>query len=514
MFFKLADRPKQEGEEFKPCVHNTCGIPNSMIIANISDVPEINIKYNYPNMYERTLGELVEIMKCMNLKGKFTSKEWLCRTLNFGERKGDDLIVDLKKRGLIEEVYAVHHARMKGFYYRLAGRKWKRVMQKQHALLRRSLRAVNQESFNSPKKGSLPQEKPFSNPSFVEEPRVEEKTEVLTQNPENNINSSESERPWNYGKDGGELGDQPLVVVPEEHGYAVLPRRKPNNIPGLKRKHYPDGKPGDGKDNSCYSAEGCMSRVMDAVNNPYDNFITNKIIELSSDKIFIPSFARSLCRRIDAGTISKASLIALEDYLNKNPNKGFTVIKIIKNFESIIAPAFDMFIREELPSWNEQITRMVTASKLKNFLPNFKLALELAENAVKENYSYFKFLGMFQWRTSLPFYCRLASLVCSKADEETIVSPFIQEHKSEIFDEIIGNLEVYNFMKALNSMYSMPGLDWDLIDNSRVRTVANMKTIFQIHNYKHHSLEALVDKIINKQENINDTDTRAFSVSA
>lgn len=408
---------------YTPCVHNTVGIPDTMVIADSTDVPVVEMRYDYESLEARTYGEVVELIKCMNSKGKFVSKEWVCSKLNFKSRKADDIMSTLKKQNVIVEMYPVRHAKKLGCFYRMAGKQWKRIMQKAHAGMRRELRALNREIY-SPKKGSH-NEQPFSEFSeagYNEKVTRDEEAEGCTHQDEN----------FGFEK--------------------ILKGRVP-----IQKKNYEDGMAGDGREQTCYTAVGCFSRITYPGSLEAD--LVDVLVGVSSDMRLTPQISRSIARRIDSGLISEESVMKIKKIFENNPSLSYSLRDLIYNYANILAEHSEKFCKEELSIVATKINNIVegTPSDSRISLDLIKSIKYLEKADGSKNTHTYDQLASACEEPSIPLYSKILTISASRFSLNTL-KKLVTEFKDKLYKQIAENKLIYNlFKKELKVDF----IDWD-----------------------------------------------------
>jgi hypothetical protein len=460
MFWKIARYQKKEGEQYAPCVHNTFGIPDSMVMASLSDIPVVEMAYNYASSDERLIGEVLAIIGCMNKQGKFVSKHWISEKLNFKSRKADDIIAELKREGKINEMVCIRNAHKHGSYYKLAGHKWKRIMQLAHARLRkdiRAARAANKESFNSPKKGAQHSEVPFS--------EISNETGVVEENKEESL--------------------------AESNGFSKLKREsKKSNSP---KRHYDDGTPGDGISGTCYSANGCFARLT----NPdftYEYGLMEELISVSRNGLLCPSVARSAARRIDSGLISPETVAKVKNIIIEK-SYCYDIRDIILNFEQILKENTEKLHTDELWLIEQNINAAIDGTDSTKFNKDVTAAIELftpTYNADPKyiNTSFEKLLKLFN-APYIPNYAKLVAAYSCRVPTE-LLKRLLNEFKQSIYKSIAGNKTTYNFLK---NKLKITFIDWDEIDAFKQAMLEDIKCTLYVNKLSNNKLDTYYRQI-------------------
>lgn len=421
-YWKNADYVKREDEQFTPCMHNTWGIPDEKIIASFTDVPVVEMKYKYPNMLARVHDEVVQVIKAMNVQGKFVSKTWICHTLNFKERKADDIMVELKKQGLIIEIHPVRQARVHGTYYRLSGHKWTRTMQLVHARIRREMRVTDKRALSSSKKVSRDNKNDFSElpvSGVIEE----------------NNNGSEVEG---------------FSDPDTEKEFSKV--KKISLKTGKPRNHYPDGTPGDGRNGTCHSGRGCFERVT----NP-DNFfeynIMGELVGMSRDGRVTPSVARSVCRRIDSGLISDETVAAVKNIIISK-ELSYDTRDLVVEFENILKAHTYPIRKEELSYIKDQINFIVSGSTTERINKDIKSASVIISHSGD---TFERLIHSFR-DPMAPTYAKLLAAKYRGVPEITL-KQLMNEFKNSIYKQLAADKTAYNLFKNTFSFLDCAELD-------------------------------------------------------
>lgn len=452
MFFKLADRKKKEGEEFKPCEHNTCGLPDKDVIVQFCDVPTVEISYSFTSMEERTKAEIVAIIAAMNKKGKFVSKEWIQNVLNFKSRKADDLMRALKQENKIVELAAIRNARIRGTFYRLAGNKAKRMVQRVHAMMRRNKRAINKESFNSPKKGSPQTEKPFQN---LNSSGVCEKIN-------NEVGEAETHSEEKF---------QPLKKAGRGQSY---------------RQHYPDGSAGDGLNGTCYSANGCMARLTNPEREE-EYCLVAELLGATVDFTMTPGTARSIARRIDSGLITPENVAKIKNILEEN-KLTYTAFDLVIEFKTLLEKYTEKLIPEELWYFDNKINNLIFGSDSKQIIKDYTHASDLIKPLIQ---TYNNKPEVLTAKLSLvfdeDFVPAYAKLMCCYGlyISDDVISYLLNKFKNKIYRQLAENKAVYNFVKN-----KLPAgfVNWDEVDTLHMEIAGACKSTLYVNKLNHNVL--------------------------
>lgn len=451
MFFKLADRKKKEGEEFKPCEHNTCGLPDIDVMAQIGDIPTVEISYSFSSMEERTKAEIVAIIEAMNKKGKFVSKEWIQHVLNFKARKADDLMRDLKRENKIVELAGIRNARIRGTFYRIAGNKAKRMVQRVHASMRRIKRTLNKESFNSPKKGS-----------------------PITETPFKDLNSS------GVSEKNNEVGE---AKTHSEEKFQPLKKGREN--PGSKR-NYPDGTPGDGLKGTCYSAAGCMARLTNQ-DREEEYCLVADLLALTTDFTMTPALARSIARRIDSGLISPENVAKMKSILEEN-NLTYTSTDLVLEFKDLLKKYTEKLIPAELWYFDNKINNLIFGSDNKQIVKDYTHASEVIKPIIQAYSSNPELLTeklTYAFEDNLiPAYAKFMCCYGLYVSDENL-NYLLSKFKSKIYRQIAENKAVYNFVKN-----KLPAgfVDWDEVDTQHMELAGVCKSTLYVNRLQHRTL--------------------------
>jgi hypothetical protein len=432
-FIKTAENPR------RPVAHNTINIPDHMVIATPSDVPELSIKLNFTSIEEKTKGEVFALIEHMNKLGKFVSKAWVCDKLNFRERKADDIFAELKREGKIEDFLAVRGTRQHGSFWRVSGKKMRREMQKVHALVRRSLRASLLESINSPK-GSL-------------ETREDSQA----------ISSS-----------GNDLEEEFEKTEKVSLRYQSFSR------------NYEDGTQGDGRNGTQYTEGGCFNRLTDPEKNPVEYDMIERLAEVSEDKMLTPAAARSAARRFDSVIINKQSVAKMCDII-KSKDIAISLLDLIRNFEDLLKEHCETIRPGELDSIKYQIDEMTDGTTdtyvFKEISLASKMLHELDANVEKLTYQdYYNFVSSY----SIPVYAKLVVLSLSKHYKPNIIKTLAAEFEKNLFSEISANMAVYNF---LINFKKFNFIDWSSFAKYRSEKVDSLRCTLFINKIRNRKLD-------------------------
>lgn len=460
MFWKIARYQKKEGEQFAPCVHNTFGIPDAMVMASLSDVPVVEMTYNYASPEERLIGEVLAVIGCMNKQGKFVSKHWISEKLNFKSRKADDIIAELKREGKINEVVCIRNAHKHGSYYKLAGHKWKRTIQLAHARLRRDIRAAraaNKESFNSPKKGAQHSEVPFSESSS--------ETGLVVNKEEESLAAS--------------------------NGFSKL-KRESKKSAGPKR-HYDDGTPGDGRSGTCYSANGCFARLT----NPdftYEYGLIEDLLLVSRNALLCPAVARSAARRIDSGLISPETVTKIKNVITEK-SYCYDIRDIILNFEQILKENTETIHPDELWHIEQNINSAIDGTDKTKFNKDVKAALDVFTPTYNADPKYIntpfeKLLKLFN-APYIPHYAKLVAAYSCRVPDE-LLKKLLNEFKQSIYKSIAGNKTIYEFLK---NKLNLTFIDWNEIDAFKQAMLEDIKCTLYVNKLSNTKLDTYYRKI-------------------
>jgi hypothetical protein len=468
MFFKDVSYQKREDEIHSPCVHNTKGIPREKVIASFKDVPVVEIKYNYASLEERTDAEVLAIIGCMNKQGKFVPKEWVCNALNFKSRKADDILTNLKRAGKIVELRAQKGGGKKhGHYYRLAGNRWKRIVQREHAKIRRFLRREaceihNKESCKLSQKGSLISEQPFSNPSQTPE-------EIKLINNEEVQNQAECT--------GESLTD-------------FSPVKKIKLRTEEKRKlNHECGAPGNGMENTCYTTTGCFARLTDDLNNKEEFDMVENLAAVSREMTFLPILSRSICRRIDNGTITPDTVARVVNIITDNKLcLGFN--NIILNFEKILAENTEKIVQEELGSMQDDIKKMTSGSEpeqahakivrlYNKYLPLKKLPHNHPDLTFKE-------LALsLNLNIGVPAYAKLAAMYHLGISDATM-EQLCAAMKGELFRDLVADKTALHHMKEV---LKFKWVNWNEFKDFRIKFIDDLRGKLFVNKFRSVNLD-------------------------
>ena len=432
-FIKTAEHPR------RPIAHNTINIPDHMVIASSSDVPEISIKLNFSSIEEKTKGEVFTLIQHMNRLGKFVSKEWVWEKLNFKKRKADEIFSELKREGKIEDFLAVRGTRQLGTYWRVCGKKARREMQAVHARMRRELRASYLESINSPK-GSLNPREDFQTISIA----------------------------------GDGLENE------FEHVEKISLRHQ-----AVSRNHE-DGAPGDGLEGTQYTEAGCFDRLSDPDKNPGEYGMIERLAEVSVDKMLTPTAARSAARRLDSGIINKESVAKICSII-KSKDLAFSLLDIIRNFDEILKEHCEKIRPGEIDYIKDQIKEMADGTEdnfvFKEIALASKMLRELGNNTENLTYQdYYNFVDSY----AIPVYAKLVVLSLSKHYKPSIIKLLATEFESKLFSEITANMAVYNF---LINFKKFNFINWSDFVKYRLETVDNLRCTLFVNKIRNRKLD-------------------------
>ena len=439
-FIKTAEHPR------RPVAHNTIKIPDHMVRASESDVPELSIKLNFSSIEEKTKGEVFALVQHMNKLGKFVSKAWVCDKLNFRERKADDIFAELKREGKIEDFIAVRGGRQHGSYWRVTGKNMRREMQRVHAFMRRDLRASLLESINSPK-GSL-------------------------KNKEDSQTISVS---------GNELGEDFEIAEKVSLRHQSVSR------------NYEDGTPGNGLNCTHYTEAGCFNRLTDPEKNPVEYAMIERLAEVSIDKMLTPAAARSAARRFDSGIINKQSVAKICDVI-KSKDMAVSLLDLIRNFEELLKDNCDIIRPGELCCIEDQINEM-TDGTTDSYVFNeialaSKMLKELDSNVEKLTYQdYYNFTVSYG---AIPVYAKLVVLSLSKHYKPSTIKLLVSEFEKNLFDEISANMAVYNF---LINFKKFNFIDWSSFGQYRSEKVDSLRCTLFINKIRNRKLDLFASQL-------------------
>ena len=439
MFVKTESHPR------RPIAHNTVSIPDHMVTVSEKDIPELTIKLGYASLEERTKGEVFELIQHMNRLGKFVSKTWVCNRLNFKERKADDIFAELKREGKIEDLMAVRGGRNHGSYWRVAGKKARRQMQRVHAGMRRALRASSVESINSPK-GSLKTREDFQTFSVSGE-NLEEEFE-------------------------------PVKKISLRHQ-------------GVSRNHE-DGSPGNGLDGTHYTEAGCFDRLTSPEANPVEYDLMEQLVDVSVDKLLTPAVARSAARRLDACVINKQSVAKMCDII-RSKDLALSLLDIIRNFEELLQEHCDRIRPGELDYIKDQIDEMAEGTSETYVFKEITLAskplYELNADVEKLTYQdYYNFVKTY----GMPVYAKLVALSLSKYNKPGIIKLLAAEFEDQLFSEISANMAVYNF---LINFKKFNFIDWSAFSKFRHKKVDSLRCTLFINRIMNRKLDMFANQL-------------------
>lgn len=438
-FIKTPEHPR------RPIAHNTINIPDHMVIASSSEVPELSIKLNFDSIEEKTKGEVFALIQHMNRLGKFVSKEWVWEKLNFKKRKADEIFSELKREGKIEDFLAVRGPRQLGTYWRVCGKKARREMQIVHARMRRELRASYLESINSPK-GSLKTKEDFQTISF--------------------------------SGDGLEKEFEPVEKISLRHQ-------------AVSRNHE-DGSPGNGLDCTHYTEAGCFDRLTDPDKNPVEYDLIERLADVSVDKMLTPAAARSAARRLDSGVINKESVAKMCSIISSK-SLAFSLLDIIRNFEELLKDHCDKIRPGEIDCIQDQIKEMADGTEenyvFKEIALASKMLRELDNNVENLKYQdYYNFVDSY----AIPVYAKLVVLSLSKYYKPSIIKLLASEFEQKLFAEITANMAVYNLMINLKKFNF---IDWSAFAKYRREAVDSLRCTLFINKIRNRKLEDFASQL-------------------
>ncbi len=438
-FVKTEERPR------RPVHHNTLSIPDHMVIASESDVPVLSIKLNFSSIEERTKGEVLALIQHMNQLGKFVSKEWVYTRLNFKARKADDIFTELKREGKIEDFLAVRGTRQHGTYWRIAGKKARREMQRVHATMRRKLRESFLESINSPE-GSL---------------EIREETQSISDS-------------------GTDLKKEfePAEKISLRHQ-------------AVSRNHE-DGSPGDGLEGTHYTEAGCFDRLSNPERNPAEYALMERLAEASEDKMLTPAAARSAARRIDSGVINKISVAKICKII-ESKQLAYSLLDLIRNFDEILKEHCETIRPGELDYIKDQIDEMAEGTSENYVFKEISLASktlrELGSNVEQLTYTdYYNFVKSY----SIPVYAKLVALSLSKYYKPSIIKLLAAEFEQTLFAEITANLAVHDF---LINFKKFNFIDWNAFAEYRRDAVDNLRCTLFVNKLRNRKLDIFASQL-------------------
>lgn len=482
MYFKNADYKKRPDQEFTTCDHNTCSIPNHMVIADERDAPEITITYKYKTLEDRTRAEIIEIIKAMNRRGKLVSKVWVCKALNFGERKGDDFFAAIKRDGLIVELQARRHNRNCGTFYRIAGNKWKRLVQKKHALMRRELNGTNKGVFKNSPKGSLAEKKteeiscPAGGGAGEQVKEINEVNEEKENNYPNyeNLDISSLEEIKNREEtfnDSDTEKEFDIDVSITGNGFVPYERKK---LKKRDAKSYPDGSPGDGLNGTQYTMHGCFDRLI-SFNEEADMIRRLEDACYSDAPGLIPLIARSVARRIDSQVITQESVDKMITIIERN---GWSISfrEVILKFDKILEENVQKLNKFDYSSTSDTISYMVyghddgdIAYRINEALIKFSYLKDV--DAVREDDE--EAVSNLISTHGFPVHASLYALHQFNLSDDTFRF-IIDEYKDTLYREMAENKFIYNFVK--NAM-QLKFVDWDEFDKFLLAYAGHLKVV-------------------------------------
>lgn len=446
MLWKPASFVKTEENSRRPVAHNTVSIPDSMVIASEDDVPVLSVALNFSSIEERTKGEVVALIAHMNSLGKFVTKEWVHKKLNFGARKADDIFTELKREGKIEEFYAIRAHRNTGTYWRIAGKKARREMQRVHARIRRNLRAPFLESINSPE-GSLEKReepKPFS-VSGVEGTSLE-KTEKIS------------------------LRHQAVT------------------------RNYEDGSPGDGLNGTQYTEAGCFDRFTapEKYGTP-EHEIIETLTELSVDKLFSPAAARSAARRFDSGVINNASVAKMRNII-ETKKLAYTLLDLIRNFDEILKENCEVIRKGELSCIEDQINEMAEGTSPDSVYKELALATKWLKADVPvapEQATYDNYCNYIE-SNALPVYAKLFILSISKHYSPSLLNRLVNDYKIKFYKDMVSNRAAYDLVVGAKRFEFV---NWREFYDFRKNTVAELRCTLLVNKLRSPTLDSFSSQL-------------------
>jgi hypothetical protein len=445
MLWKPCAFVKTEEKPRRPVAHNTLSIPEHMVIASESDVPVLSIALNFNSLEERTKAEVLALIQHMNQKGKFVSKEWVYTRLNFKARKADDIFTELKREGKIEDFLAVRGIRQHGTYWRIAGKKAQREMQRVHASMRRTLRESFLESINSPE-GSL---------------ISREETQA------DSISGNDLEKEF-----------ESVEKISLRHQ--------------ATSRNHEDGSPGNGLEGTHYTEAGCFERLSNPERNPTEYALIEKLAEAADDKMLTPAAARSAARRIDSGVINKISVAKICKII-ESKQLAYSLLDLIRNFDEILKEHCETIRPGELDYIKDQIDEMAEGSSenyvFKEIALASKMLRELDSNVDQLTYNdYYNFVKSY----SIPVYAKLVALSLSKYYKPNIIKLLAVEFEQTLFSEIAANLSVYNFLVNFKKFNF---INWSDFAEHRRETVDSLRCTLFINKLRNRKLDMFASQL-------------------
>lgn len=451
MYWKPANYIKAEGEAFSPCYHNTVNIPDHMVTTTVADVPTVTMTYNYKTRLDKDEAEVYEIIKTMNLLGKFVSKAWICRVLNFKDRKADDIFTSLKKQGKIEEFLAVRAATKRGNFYRVAGHIWKRRMQRVHASLRRALRAEHKRVFpRLSQKGSQTRDTFSNQPSQTD------------------INNNQ-------------------VTTTDDSAFGAVVRKVIRSK--SKKYNYPDGSEGDGRNGTCYSTVGCHLRLTgEPDTNPVEYKMVEDLLSISGDFVFEPVMARSLARRIDSGLINPQSVARLLNIV-KGKNWVMPMRSLILQFETLLIENTEKIVPAELSYLADRINFIVDGSSnetvIKTCLKSKRnLAYLVSKTTPLSSKTPEKLIAAFTVN-QLPVYANLFA-IHQYGIPDDVISAIVSEFKDKLFTELSSDPKIVSLMREV---IKFKFIDWNEFMSFRINFVGDLCAKLNINKFTNRKLD-------------------------
>lgn len=437
---------KTEENSRRPVAHNTVSIPDSMVIASEDDVPVLSVALNFSSIEERTKGEVVALIAHMNSLGKFVTKEWVHKKLNFGARKADDIFTELKREGKIEEFYAIRAHRNTGTYWRIAGKKARREMQRVHARIRRDLRAPLLESINSPE-GSL-------------------------------VKREETQSFSVSGIEGTSLEKAEKISL-KHQAYT---------------RNYEDGSPGDGRNGTQYTEAGCFERLVgaDSYGTPeYKMF--EELMMLSADKFLSLAVTRSAARRIDSGVITPATIIKMRNIL-ETKKLSYTLLDLVRNFDEILKENCEVIRKEELCCIEDQIQEMAEGTSEDSVYKELALATKWlkAEIPVEpEQATYDNYCNYIE-SNALPVYAKLFIISISKHYSPSLMNRLVNDYKLKFYKDMVSNRAAYDLVVGAKRFEFV---NWREFYDFRKNTVAELRCTLLVNKLRSPTLDSFSSQL-------------------
>lgn len=432
-------------------VHNTINIPDSMVIASSSDIPEITIRFDFQDTEERTKVEVESVIRCMNERGKFVSKLWICDKLNFKERKGDMYFTALKREGRICELTAVRHGRRVGTYYRIASHDIKRKMQMKHAEMRRELRGSFRELLNSPK-GSLGEAREENQTNFSDSP----------------------------GSSENDFGPEERISLRHQRFM----------------RNFEDGSPGDGREHTFYTSKGCFDRLTNPETNPREYQMIQKLVDVSNDGMLIPAAARSAARRIDSLVINDQSVDAVCKII-KEKKLAYNLIDIIRNFEQILTENTYVIRKDEIDVIGDQINLMTEGSTEKYLNATMHTIYKnfIKYNKLPDGHPLLSFDSICNEIRSVPFlpiYGILIILSMLNKFDSLFIKRIADEFKDRMYKELTDDIAACSFVKKFKNF---DFVNWNEFETYRIYAVGSLRCMLFVNRLSNRKLDNFFNQL-------------------